>query len=94
MSNDSLLTEFVADNQQAYQREAEMAIELGKLIGLTDELETYRQNLVLRILGQAPIGFGLWQVASDLRLMASAIREQALVVDAIRSRPFFDETTH
>ena len=90
----SNLTEFVAENQQAYQREAEMAIELGKLVDLTDELEKYRQNLVLRILGQAPIGIGLWEVASDLRLMASAIREQALVIDTIRARPFIDETTH
>ncbi len=27
-------------------------------------------------------------------ILANAIREQALVVDAIRSRPFIDETTH
>ncbi len=26
--------------------------------------------------------------------LASAIRDQALVVDAIRSRPFIDEPTH
>ena len=90
----SNLTQFVADNQQAYQREAEMAIELAKLVDLTNELEKYRQNLVLRILGQASLDFGLWQVASDLRLMASAIREQALVIDTIRARPFIDETTH
>ena len=32
--------------------------------------------------------------ASDLRLRAEAIKEQVLVVDAIRSRPFGDETTH
>ena len=32
--------------------------------------------------------------ASDLRLRAEAMKEQVLVVDAIRSRPFCDETIH
>ena len=32
--------------------------------------------------------------ASDLRLRAETIKEQVLVVDAVRAKPFCDETIH
>ena len=88
------LRDLVTGDRQAFQREADIAVGLGKIHSLADELERYRQNLLLLALSKEGYGSDLWNIASDLRLRAEAIKEQVLVVDAIRSRPFIDETTH
>ena len=92
--NTNNLRDLVTGNPQVLQREKDMATELGKIADLADELERYRQNLLLLALSKEGYGSDLWNIASDLRLRAEAIKEQVLVVDAIRSRPFIDETTH
>ena len=92
--NTNNLRDLVAGDRQVLQRETDMATELGKIADLADELERYRQNLLLLALSKGGVNSDLWKIASDLRLRANAIKEQVLVVDAIRSRPFCDETTH
>ena len=92
--NTQNLRDLVTSDRQVLQREKDMATELGKIADLADELERYRQNLVLLALSKGGIGSDLWNIASDLRLRAEAIKSQVLVVDAIRSRPFCNETTH
>ena len=84
----------VASDQQVYKREVDIAMELGKIADLADDLERYRQKLVLLALSKERFDFDIWNIASDLRLRAKAMKEQILVVDAIRSRPFCNEITH
>ena len=93
VSNDSL-TEFVADNAQAMQRERDIVGECAKLIELVQGLKDLAIVGKIKCLAEDSIQWHQLSSFHAIQVRTEKIIEQVQVVDAIRAKPFTDHLTH
>ena len=91
---DESLTDFVVANEQAYQREADMVSELGKLMELVQGLKDLAIAGKIGCFAEDSIKWRELSAFHSIQVRAEEAIEQVHVIDAVRARPFIDEPVH
>ncbi len=94
MVSDELLTDFIADNQQAMQREIDMVGECAKLIELVQGLEVLVMRAKVDCFVEGPINWRHLSALHAIQVRTEDVIKQVHLIDTVRARPFIDETTH
>ncbi len=94
MVSDELLTEFVADNPEAMQREVDMVTECARLIELVQGLKDLVIAGKIECFAEGPVNWRQPSAFHAIQVRSEEVIEQVHLIDTVRARPFTDDSTH